>query len=329
MSFIPYIKYVLASDTRFERDHEIFFGPKGEVAKGESLLNYGWGYGGLKEFVKAYYKIKHDLKNFETYYENLIQYRGNILESLSSNGLLSPPLRGLITARIHENLFIPVLIVDYTSIKFKYCESCQRLWEGKNLPLQVEQHLGNDKLSKIVREMHCTRMACNQLCGNYENCVLNYTSLEEDPDTEKKILDCVTALIRLRRENIEPPKALECRLIEATDKKPKQVAKFYQNQKCFERPVRYDFKPVRRRHVDPETWKKIQDQRIDHGAHHIIDLFPSNLMPDVSTDEVRRTDVIAPLEASNVLENFIKMADIRLEIKSRFFLTSIIIYLRL
>ena len=134
MSFIPYIKYILAPDTRFERDHEIFFGQKGRVAKGEPLLNYGWGYGGLKEFVKAYYKTKHDLQNFEIYYKTLFQSRGNILEIMSFDKLLQLPLRGLITARIHENLFIPILITDFTSIKFKYCESCQRLWEGKSPP---------------------------------------------------------------------------------------------------------------------------------------------------------------------------------------------------
>lgn len=175
--------------------------------------------------------------------------------------------------------------------------------------------MGTDRLSDAIRGLRCTRMACNHLCGNYENCILNYTSLEEDPDMEKKIIECLTALVRLLCENVEPSKTLECRKVEATDKKPKQIGKLDQNQKCFERPVRFDFKPIKRRYVDPQTWKGIQDQRIDHGAHHIIDLIPSYLMPDLFEEEVKRTDVSAPLEASNVLEHFIKMANIRFEIR--------------
>lgn len=319
MSFIPYIKYVLAPDTRFERDHEIFFEPKGDVAKGEPLINYGWGYGGFKEFIKAYYEAKgKDTAKFEAYYENLRQFRGDLLDTLSSDRLLVSPLRGLITARIHENLFIPILVTDFTSIRFKYCESCLRRWEGRSLPSQVEQSLGTDKLSQIIREMRCTRMACNHLCGNYENCLLNYTSLEEDPDTEKRIVDCLSALVKLLRQNIEPSKAFECRPIESNDKKPKQIGKLDQNKRCFERPLRFDFKPVKRRHVDPQTWKDIQDQRIDHGAHHIIDLIPDHLMPDIFGEEATRTNVSAPLEASNVLENFIQMANIRFEIRIDF-----------
>lgn len=316
MDFIPYVKYLLAPDTRFERDHKIFFGPNGKVAKGEPLINYGWGYGGLKDFVRTYYEVaKGTTEHFEDYYGNLKRFKGDFLNKMSSDRLVQLPLRGLITARIHQNLFIPVLAVDFTSISFKYCESCIRLWEDRGLPHQIKQCLGTDRLSQEIRGMRCTRGACNELCGNYENCILNYTSLEENPKTEQKILDCLSALIRLLRENIEPHKVFECRSREATDKRPHRVGKFGVDQKCFERPVRFDFQPIKRRHVDPKTWKGIQDQRIDHGAHHIIDLIPSHLLPDIRKEETRRTDVSAPLEATGVLEKFMKMANIRFEMK--------------
>lgn len=316
LSFIPYVKYLLAPDTRFERDHEIFFGSKGKVAKGEPLINYGWGHGGLKGFIRAYYEAaRKTTEDFEGYYQKLKKHRENLLDKMSSDKLLQPPLRGLITAKIHQNLFIPILVADFTSIKFKYCESCLRRWEGRNLPLEIEQVLGTDKLSREIRHMKCTRMACNQLCGNYESCILNYTSLEEDSQTEKRILDCISALIKLLREGIEPDKTFECRKREQTDKKIKRVGKLKADQKCFERPVRFDFQPVKRRHIDPKTWKKIQDQRIDHGAHHIIDLIPGHLLPDIHQEEIRRTEVSAPLEAMGVLEKFMKMANIRFEIK--------------
>lgn len=310
------MKYLLAPNTRFERDHKIFFGPNGKVAKGEPLINYGWGYGGLKEFAKAYYKTaRSTTEHFEAYYETMKKHRGNLLEKMSCDGFLQLPLRGLITARVHQKLFIPVLVVDFRSIRFKYCEDCVRLWQGRSLPAQIENVLGNDKLSEKIRGMRCTRMACNQLCGNYRICILNYTSLEEDPEVERKILDCLSALIRFLRKGTEPPKSFECRETEGTDKKPYSVGELKQDSKCFERPVRFDFQPIRRKHVDPETWKSIQDQRIDHGAHHIIDLIPCDLLPNIYEKQVRRTEVDAPLEATGVLESFMKMANIRFEIK--------------
>jgi len=316
LSYIPYVKYVLAPDTRFERDHEIFFGPKGKVAKREPLVNYGWGPGGLKAFARAYYKAaRGTTENFEDYYENLRIQRGNLLVRMSSDGLLEPPLRGLITARIHQSMFLPILVVDFTSLRFKHCGDCARRWEGRTIPVQIERLLGTDKLSERIRGMRCTRMACNQLCGNYKNCVLNYTSLEEDLETERKILNCLSALIKLLRESIEPHKFFECREREPTDKKPRSVGKLEENSKCFERPLRFDFQPIRRKHIDPETWKSIQDQRLDHGARHILDLIPSDLLPSIYEERVRRTEVDAPLEASGVLESFMKMANIRFEIK--------------
>jgi hypothetical protein len=310
------VKYVLAPNTRFERDHETFFGSKGEVAKGEPLINYGWGHGGLKEFARAYYEAaKGSTEDFETYYDSFKQHQGNLLERMSSEKLLQLPLRGLITARIHQNLFIPILVVDFKSIRFKYCENCVRRWEQRGLPPKIKQCLGIDKLSKAILGMRCTRITCNQLCGNYKNCILNYTSLEDDPKTEEKILDCLSALIRLLREGKEPSKAYECRNREATDDSPKKIGKLQAKSKCFERPVRFDFQPIRRRHVDPNTWKEIQDQRVDQGPHHIIDLIPADLLPDIYKKEIRRTEVSAPLEAMGVLQSFMKMADIKIEIK--------------
>lgn len=241
LSFIPYIKYLLAPNTRFERDHKIFFGPDGQVAKGESLINYGWGYGGLKEFVKTYYHtVKRSDHDFEIYYENLRKYRENLLKKMSSSKLLPFPLRGLVTAKIHESLFIPILVVDFESIRFKFCQDCGRRWEGQDLPQLIKQNLDTDKLSREIRGMRCTRMTCNHLCGNYENCVLNYTSLEEDPVTERKILNCLSALIKLLREGTEPGKVHECREREVADKSPHKIGKLKEDQKCFERPVRYD-----------------------------------------------------------------------------------------
>lgn len=61
--------------------------------------------------------------------------------------------------------------------------------------------------------------------------------------------------------------------------------------------------------------ESIQDQRLDHGARHILDLIPSDLLPSIYEERVRRTEVDAPLEASGVLESFMKMANIRFEIK--------------
>lgn len=317
--FIPYVKYLLAPDTRFERDHEIFFSQKGEVARGQPLINYGWGYGGLKEFVKAYYEDSgKDPEQFEPYYENLKACRSNLLGKLESDKVLEQPLRGLITAKIHEHVFIPILVVDFTSIGFKYCENCTRRWEGRVVPDLVEHNLGTDSISQHIRKMRCTRMACNHLCGNYKNCVLNYTSAEGDSAVEEKIIHCLSTLIMLLREGTEPPKAFECRKIEPLDDKPKPIGPLGQDSKCFERPVRFDFKPIRRRHIDPVTWERIQDQRVDHGAHHIIDLIPSDLLPDVFEEHVRRIDVNAPLEAEGVLESFVKMANIKFEIKLDF-----------
>ncbi len=317
--YIPYVKYLLAPDTRFERDHAIFFAPKGRVARGKPLINYGWGYGGLKGFIKIYFDAsRKDDKESESYYWNLRKYRGNVLAELESDRILQLPLRGLITAKIHENVFVPILVVDFTSIKFKYCETCLRRWEGKAIPSQVETRLGRDNASQEIRRMRCTRMACNRLCGNYRNCILNYTSMEEDPDNEQRILDCLSSLIELLYEGVEPSKMLECRERESSDDRPKPVGPLAQDSKCFERPVRFDFTPIRRRHIDPITWRDIQDQRMDHGAHHIIDLIPSCLLPDVLEDQVRRVDVNAPLDAQGVFESFMQMAKIRFEIRVDF-----------
>jgi hypothetical protein len=165
------VKYILAPDTRFERDHKIFFGKEGKVAKGEALINYGWGHGDLKEFVRAYYKaVRKTTEDFEAYYENLKKYRGNLLDKMSSDRLLQLPLRGLITAKIHQNLFIPILVADFTSIRFKYCESCIRRWEGQSLPLEIEQILETDKFSRKIKHMRCTRMVCNRARAGYYRC---------------------------------------------------------------------------------------------------------------------------------------------------------------
>ena len=126
--YIPYIKYVIAPGTRFERDKKVLFDPDGEVAQGKSLLNYGWAPTGLKEFIEALYVAKKgSLEGFDLFYEGkILGTHQDIVTILKREGLISQKLPALLIIRIRENVEVPALLVNIDRILFKRCQYCKQ-----------------------------------------------------------------------------------------------------------------------------------------------------------------------------------------------------------
>jgi len=320
-TYIPYIKYVIAPGTRFERDSKIFFDPSGPVSRGETLKNYGWNQTGFKELIEAlYYSKKGDTSGFEKYFKHRIKYSTqNIVDILRADGIISNGLRGLIRLKITDKMAIPILLTEITEIRYKYCNkpTCNRLWV-RGLPKEIEEFLRDHNLpADIVKKYRCTRHLCYDLCGSYKQCELMYTSVEGNKEIEAKILNCLIELLKQIYLKKPGGKKFECRPWTPEDHKKKRIGPLNEFSKCFERPVRFNLKPLRYYILDPETWKEIERKRYNKNPNNQFDAFPAEYLPDIFDEKCINgyTELSVPLRTPNVLECFLQLAAIRFELK--------------
>jgi len=320
--YIPYIKYVISLGRRFERDAKIFFDPDGPVSRGEPLQNYGWSQTGFKELVEAFYfSSKGTTEGFEEYFENEIRYTAdNIVDLLRRDGIIKSDLKGLIRLKIAERMAIPVLLVKIPVIHYKYClrpTNCERLWRNEHIPAKLQNFLdAHDLTIKYSKKFRCTRHLCYELCGEYKQCNLMYTSLEGDKKTEEKILDCLIELIGQIELKRPESKKFECRPWTEEDHKKKRIGFLKRESKCFERPVRFDFEPLRYYILDPDTWNRIEKKRYNKNPNNQFDAVPADDLPDIFDDRFdNSTELSVPLRAPGVLECFLQLAAVKFELK--------------
>jgi hypothetical protein len=322
ITYVPYIKYKISPGTRFERDSKIFFDPNGPVSRGETLINYGWNQTGFKELIKAlYYSKKGNTRGFEKYFEKKIKYSNkNIVEILRANGIISNELRGLIRLKIGDQMAIPILLTEITEVRYKYCYNppCDRLWIH-GLPNEIIDFLCKNSLSTtILKKYRCSRHLCYDLCGSYKQCELMYTSVEGNKDIETKILRCIIELLKQIYLKKAGSKHFECRPWTPDDHKKKRIGRINKFSKCFERPVRFNLKPIRFYILDPETWKEIEEKRYNKNPRNEVDAFPAECLPGIFDQKCINgyTELSVPLKAaSSVLECFLQLAAIRFELK--------------
>lgn len=321
--YVPYIKYVIAPDTRFERDFALFFDPKGPVSRGELLRNYGWREeAGFKKLIEALYvSSKGSIKGFEKYYEKKIRWStGNIVDVLRGDDIIKDKLKGLIRVDLRKTMAVPVLLVEIVSLQHKFCNTCSRLWSAKSIRLPSPLRNYFEKLGitdKYLSKFRCTRHLCYELCGNYKYCELMYTSVEDKPDYESKIIDCIIELIKQIELKGTGSPSYQCRPWTREDHKKKRIGPLKPNSKCFERSVRVDFKPLKYFILDPKTWKDIEEHRYNKNPRNQFEAFPVDVFPNILDDRfLQATEISAPLRTSNgVLECFLRLADVKFEIK--------------
>jgi len=322
MQYVPYIKYVISPGTRFERDAQIFFDPEGQVSKGEVLQNYGWNQTGFKELIEAFYFSKiGTAKGFKEYFERKIKYAvDNIVDILRNDEMIERELRGLIRLKLRDNMAIPALLVEIQAIHYKYCfrpSPCKRLWRFDQLPTKLRKFLDEQGLtSDYAKRFRCTRHLCYELCGAYKQCELMYTSVEGDRKIEEKNLNCVVELIKQIELQKSGSKKFKCRPWTPDDHAKKQIGRIKPESKCFERPVRFDLKPLRYYILDSKTWKEIERRRYNRNPNNQFDAFPANLLPYIFDDRfIDSTELSAPLRAPGILECFLQLAAVKFELK--------------
>jgi len=320
--YVPYVKYIIAPGTRFERDAEIFFGSKGDVSQGKNLINYGWSQTGFKELIEAFYFSRRGtINNFHEYFEQNIRYcTNNILDLLRKDGLIDEKLRGLIRIDLREDVAIPALLVEIQSIRYKYClkpTPCIRLWKEYGIPSMLKTLLDRLGLTNSYISMfRCIRQLCYEKCGNYKQCALMYTSVEGKNEIELEIEKCVIELIKQIELKESGSSKYKCRPWTPEDHKKRKIGPLKDYSKCFERPVRFDFKPLRYYILDPATWRKIEKQQYIKNPRSQYGAFPDYLLPYIFDDRfLESTEVSAPLNTSGVLECFLHLAQVRFEIK--------------
>jgi len=320
--YVPYVKYVIAPDTRFERDAAIFFDRKGDVSQGRTLINYGWNQTGFKEIVEAFYvSEKGSVSGFDRYFEeNVHNCVGNIVEVLRRDRLIDDRLRGLVRIDLRQNMAIPALLVEIQRMMYKYCTKprpCLRLWSVMGIPDKMKAFLDqHDLTSKYVSKFRCTRQFCYKECGSYKQCVHMYTSTEDLPEMEAKIQECALELVKQIETRSSGSPRYQCRPWTSNDHKIKQIGRLKPDSKCFERPVRLDLKPLRYYILDPATWEDIEKQRYDRNPRNQFDAFPVSLLPYIFDDRfLESTELSAPLRAPGILESFLQLADIKFEIR--------------
>jgi hypothetical protein len=301
-SFIPYIKYVIAKDTRFERDWKIFFDPNGEVARGKSLVNYGWGPNGFKEMIEALYYAKHGtVDGFEQYYEqNIRNCKGDILVKLRADGLVGESFPAFIRITLKEGTNIPVLLVNIDRVYFKYCGECPQAFENY-IHDEFANELENLGMTYLLSNFRCSREICYALCGQeeYKWCVLNYTSTEGEPQVERKKEQCIiTRLKQLvkERQNVH-------------------LNRKAHGERCLERYVRFDMTPLRYFLLDSKTWSEVEKNRYSKKPRHNFDMVPREILPKYIQQEVDATLLVAPLRSKNVLEHFLSITSVSFEIR--------------
>lgn len=338
--YIPYIKYVIAPGTRFERDKKVLFDPDGEVAKGKPLLNYGWAPSGLNEFIRALYETKKEsLKGFNDFYEKKIRNSDqNIVEILRNEGLIGETLPALIIIRIRENVEVPALLVKIDRMFFKRCQKCSQSWRSNRLQTDFSEFLKELGIDKIIDVFQCSRQLCKFLCDHYKYCDKSYTSTEGSGEVESEKLECLKALLKFIAGKASETRRYECVAKEKIP--PKAVFKKSENEvpltfenfkrvvnksgpvnctSCVERFLRFDFTPLRYFFFDHKTWAKMQKQRYcKTPGRRNIDALPANLLSEFISfyeEYYDGTQLIAPVNHKGVLEAFLNISDIRFELK--------------
>ncbi|MBO3840282.1 MAG: hypothetical protein QXR44_04380 [Thermoproteota archaeon] len=337
--YIPYIKYVIAPGTRFERDKKVLFDPDGEVAKGEPLLNYGWAPSGLKEFVKALYEAKKGgLMGFSDFYEKVRNSDQNILEILRNEGLIGETLPALVVITIKENVEVPALLVKIDRMFFKRCQKCAQSWRNNRPQTDFIEFLKELGIGKVIDVFQCSRQLCMFLCEHYRYCEKSYTSTEGLSEIESYKIECLKALLKFVAGKAPEIQRYECIAKERIPSKvrfkesEKEVPLTFENFKivinkskpvnytsCIERPLRFDFIPIRYFFFDHKTWEKMQKHRYcKTPGRRNMDALPANLLSEfISFYEEYRdgTQLIAPINHKGVLEAFLNVSDIRFELK--------------
>ncbi|MGC8578387.1 MAG: hypothetical protein ACP5M7_10400, partial [Thermoproteota archaeon] len=343
--YIPYIKYVISPGTRFERDKKVLFDPDGEVAKGKPLLNYGWAPTGLKEFIEALYKSRRgNLEEFEKFYEKKILHSNrNIVEVLREEGLIDQDLPALIVIKMRENIEVPALLVKIDRMFLKRCATCEQSWEKSRPSSDFKDLLEELGIENVANVFQCSRQLCKFLCDHYSYCEKSYTSTETSSEVEEEKIECLKTLLRLMAGEISEVRRYECVLREKVPSKigckelrnlesKKMIKLNFKTFKelvnksekvscntCIERPLRFDFKPLRYFFFDHKTWAKMQKQRYcKNPGRRNIDALPSRLLSEFINfyDEYSDgTQLIAPVNHKGVLEAFLNVSDIKFELK--------------
>ncbi|MEM3629362.1 MAG: hypothetical protein QXE06_08355 [Candidatus Bathyarchaeia archaeon] len=318
-AYIPYIKYVIAPGTRFERDKKVLFDPDGEVAQGKPLLNYGWAPTGLKEFIEALYVAKNEsLEGFNAFYsEKILGTDRDILEVLREEGLIGKELPALLIIKIRENVEVPALLVNVDRMVFKRCQHCNQSWRNVKPPKDFVDFLRKLGIENVVKVFQCSRQLCKLLCEYYSYCEKSYTSTEGLQWVENEKIECLKNLISfmagrisqtqkwecvLREtvptklgckeiKTIERKKRLDCKESTTIEKRAsldfiffKKIVDQAQEIKCttcIERSLRFDFTPLRYFFFDHKTWDFMQKQRYCKiRGQRNIDALPTRLLSD-------------------------------------------------
>ena len=345
LDYIPYLKYVIAPGTRFERDKKVLFDPDGDVAQGRELQNYGWAPSGLKEFIEALYKARRgNLTDFNSFYERkILKSRRNIVEVLREEGLIDRELPALLIIRLREGVEVPALFVNVKKMFFKRCDECGQSWRNKAPPDDFTSLLEELKIESVVRVFQCSRQLCKLLCGYYSFCEKSYTSTEGVDAVERGKLDCLKALLMLLAGRIpevreyncilkeEIPCILDCRRLVAKKNVEKQPLTFEAFKSlvdrsqginctvCIERPLRFDMKPLRYFFFDDKTWKDMRAQRYcKTPGRRNIDALPAGLLSEfinVYGRYLDGTQLITPTNRRGVLETFLNVSEVKFELK--------------
>jgi hypothetical protein len=341
--YIPYIKYVIAPGTRFERDKKVLFDPDGEVAHGKPLLNYGWAPTGLKEFIEALYAAKKgSLKGFDAFYEEkILGTHQDIVDILKREELINQKLPALLIIRIRENVEVPALLVNIDRIIFKRCQYCKQSWRNSAPSADFVDFLKELGIEEVVDLFQCSRQLCKFLCEYYDYCEKSYTSTEELSAVENEKIECLKALLmfmagkvlQIHRYECIPrekvPSKLGCRELIAMKKDSSLNFEFFKklvnkSQKincttCIERSLRFDFTPLRYFFFDHKTWHAMQKQRYCKTlGRRNIDALPARLLSEFinSYDKYRDgTQLIAPINHHGVLEAFLNVSAVKFELK--------------
>jgi hypothetical protein len=343
--YIPYIKYVISPGTRFERDKKVLFDPDGDVAKGKPLLNYGWAPSGLKEFIEALYKSRGgNPEEFDNFYEKkILRSNRNIVDVLREEGLIDQDLPALIVIKIRENIEVPALLVTIDRMFFKRCSACEQSWEKNSPPSDFKEFLEELGLENVMSVFQCSRQLCKFLCDHYSYCEKSYTSTEASSEVEKERIECLKTLFKLMAGKISETRKYECilrekipsevgckelkslegkKMVQLNFKTFKELVNNSEKIKCntcIERPLRFDFKPIRYFFFDYRTWKKMQKQRYcKTSGRRNIDALPAKLLSefiDFYDEYSDGTQLVAPINHSGVLEAFLNVSDIKFELK--------------
>jgi hypothetical protein len=341
--FIPYIRYIIAPGTRFERDKKVLFDPDGEVARGKPLINYGWAPSGLKEFIEALYVSKKGSRiGFEDFYnEKILGTNQDIVQILRVEGLINEKLPALLVIKIKQDVEVPALLVNIDRITFKRCQTCTQSWRNVDPPSDFVDFLRNLSLVNVVHVFQCSRQLCKFLCEYYDYCEKSYTSTEGFSQVESEKIECLKALLSLIAGKVSQIRQYECTLREKVPSKlgcrelitmKKEVSLDFETFKklvngahkitcttCIERPLRFDFTPLRYFFFDHKTWSFMQKMRYCKiPGRRNIDALPTKLLMEFisSYDKyLSGTQLIAPINHHGVLEAFLDVSAIKFELK--------------